>query len=455
VRAGIGGFCLFRGERDDVARTIRRLREIRGAAHAPPLILASDLERGAGQQFAGLPELPPAGSFGRGGDVVDAYQAGRLTADGALAVGVNTVFAPMLDLRRDARAVILGPRCFGDDSIAVGRFGAAFARGCRDGHVAPVGKHFPGHGSVLEDSHATLPISDLDQATLECEDLKPFAAFAQAGGRAVMTAHVAFPALEPDGAERPASRSPAVHRLLRDTMAFPGVVFTDALLMAGAGEEAEAAIDSAAAGADWLLMPADVEAAIAALAAAHDGGRLDLNDGDARRRRFLANLATGPRAPAGDFAERSDEVARRVAERAARIDEGESTPDTDPQPGRLVLVEDGGTGRLAGLIAGRLESGWIPPPGVWAFVSTRVRAWKARAGLGESAVLGLRDAVAASGPVSGVLLAGPEELHADVSFDDSIARGIRRIHVLGDDPASLEAGFRALFPRSPRRSVAL
>ena len=139
--------------------------------------------------------------------------------------------------------------------------------------LLPAAKHFPGHGSVSVDSHARLPVQGASLEQLRAKDLKPFQAAIDAGLPMVMTGHIAVPALEPGV---PASVSKAAYAELR-RMGFQGVAVTDALNMGavkGRYPNDSAAPLALAAGADLLLMPANVEAAHAAIVAAVRSGAL-------------------------------------------------------------------------------------------------------------------------------------------------------------------------------------
>lgn len=267
LERGVGGYIVFGGKRDQVARLAEELRE--GADH--PLWIASDLERGAGQQFAGLPTLPPpAGLAAHPAPEEAARLAGAITARSARTVGVDLVFAPVLDLDVQPDNPIIGTRSFGADPVTVARLGGAWIEGCQAEGVVACAKHFPGHGRTTADSHAEIPVVDASRAELEA-DLLPFRRVASQVG-AILTAHVAYPAL---GAPLPATITPALLTgLLRDEMGFEGLVVTDAMNMSGfldaepdadAGSARDPAVLALVAGCDLLLYPADLPASIDAL----------------------------------------------------------------------------------------------------------------------------------------------------------------------------------------------
>ena len=273
LRLGVGGFIVFGGTRDAVASLTARLRRDAGR----PLLISADLERGAGQQVAGLTEIPPPAALAALGGVEPARNAGHLTAAEARSVGINWLLGPVADLDLAAENPIVQTRSFGADPVEVAAQVAAWIEGAHRGAALVCVKHFPGHGRTTLDSHDRTPTVDASARELDLADLVPFRAAIAAGTDAVMTCHVAFPALDPSGL--PATRSPAIIELLRTTLGFDGLVVTDALIMEGfspAAGAAAAARASFRAGVDIMLYPPDLAATVAALeaeAASPDGAR--------------------------------------------------------------------------------------------------------------------------------------------------------------------------------------
>lgn len=262
---GVGGFILFGGTADAASSLTA---ELQGRSRHP-LLIGADLERGAGQQFRGVTSLPPLAVFGALDDVALSRRAGHVTAREARSLGVNWVYAPVADLDVEPENPIVGTRAFGGDPEQVSSHVRAWIEGCRAGGALACAKHFPGHGRTTTDSHLGLPRVAASRSTLEA-DLAPFRTAIEAGVDAVMTAHVAYPALDASGL--PATLSHAmIGDLLRGELGYDGLVVTDALIMegvlAGAGE-AEAAIRALAAGCDALLYPRQLEATVRAVDAA-------------------------------------------------------------------------------------------------------------------------------------------------------------------------------------------
>lgn len=296
---GVGGLILSVGLPHSYAA---KLNELQRRADVP-LLIASDMENGPGMRLSGiysLPHLlrqgggtafPPIMALGATGSEELAYGLGQVLGREARAVGVHVTFGPVLDVNSNPANPIINTRSFGEDPALVSRLGVAYIRGTRDAGLMTTAKHFPGHGDTSEDSHIELPVITADRARLDAVDLPPFQAAIDAGIDGVMTAHIALPGVEGEGA-LPATLSPYfMSRLLREEMRFRGLLFTDAMTMGGVVEEfgggAEVLVRALEAGADVLLMPRDVEEAVAAVVAAVESGRLAEDRIDASVRRIL------------------------------------------------------------------------------------------------------------------------------------------------------------------------
>lgn len=254
LEAGVGGFIIFGGTASAVRELTAELRRLAGR----PLLLAADLERGAGQQFAGLSELPPPLALAALRDPEAIRTAGRLTAREAAGVGINWVFAPVADLDLEPDNPIVQTRAFGSEAAAVSAAVRLWIEGCQEVGVMACAKHYPGHGRTTLDSHSGVPVVPAAEATLRSHDLAPFRAAIIAGVASLMTAHVAYPGLDPSGA--PATFSRVLLGDLRSRLGYPGLVVSDALVMAGAvagRTPGTAAVEAIQAGVDLLLYPAD------------------------------------------------------------------------------------------------------------------------------------------------------------------------------------------------------
>jgi beta-glucosidase-like glycosyl hydrolase len=293
---GVGGFILFGGEKEATRALIAELR----AGAQRNLLIASDLERGAGQQIRGLTSLPPLLALASLGAAA-VEEAALITAQEARDIGINWIFSPVCDLDIEPLNPIVQTRSFGSDAFDAGYYAAIWIRTCQSAGVLACAKHFPGHGRTTMDSHATLPVVKVGRE-LE-RDLLPFRRAVQAGVGAMMTAHVAFPAWDPSGA--PATHSRAImHDLLRGDLFFDGIVVTDALIMEGAkggASEADGCIRALRAGVDLLLYPHDPEAVIEGLEVAvlNDRGLEEHIAGASLRRQQAAHRQRPSQSGAG------------------------------------------------------------------------------------------------------------------------------------------------------------
>ena len=280
----VGGLIMSVGSPSEVAVKLNDLQR-----HSKyPLLVAADLETGAGFRFTGAVHIPTnialggatsfpsLMAFGATGDPRHAYQLGRITALEARAMGVHVPFAPVLDVNNNPDNPIINIRSFGEDPDAVADLGVALVRGLQDYGAVATGKHFPGHGDTGTDSHLDMPVIQVGRERLDAIELVPFKAAIDAGMQGIMTAHIAVP--EISGEAIPATVSHRVLTgLLRADMGFDGIVFTDAMDMASVNRlypRGEAAVRAVMAGADVILMPRDVKQAIDAIIEALDEGRL-------------------------------------------------------------------------------------------------------------------------------------------------------------------------------------
>ncbi|MDQ8154654.1 MAG: glycoside hydrolase family 3 N-terminal domain-containing protein [Gemmatimonadota bacterium] len=282
IAAGVGGFLLRGGPRYEVAQLARALH-----AHTPvPPLVAADFERGAGDRFHGAVALPPALALASLGEADVVRRAARIVARDARELGINWALGPVCDLDLDNGNPIVGTRGFSGDAQRVAELAAEWIDACQAESVLACAKHFPGHGRTHQDSHLGLPVQEESLTELLASDLVPFRAAVDSGVASVMTAHVAFPAL--DHATRAATLSPPTIALLRGELGFEGLIVSDALDMSGvlsSHDQGEAAVRALMAGCDLLLAPTDPPAVVRALQEAAAAGRLDLEALEAARRR--------------------------------------------------------------------------------------------------------------------------------------------------------------------------
>jgi beta-glucosidase-like glycosyl hydrolase len=407
LERGAGGFIIFGGP----AFMARALATDLVRRAGRPLLLGADLERGAGQQFEGLAELPPPGALAALGDPDVVRWAGAVTGADARSIGVNWVFAPVADLDLLPGNPIVQSRAFGADPTLAARCVQQWVEGCGAVNALSCVKHWPGHGRTTTDSHAGLPVVATALEELRRSDLVPFQAGIAAGTDAVMSAHVAFPALDPTGL--PATRSAAVMRLLRQELGFTGLTVTDALIMSGATagtDEGHAVVEAVRAGNDILLYPDDPVQAHDALQRALDSGSLARDRVDEALARYAGALertrrgfVAAPRGPYESVAHLADAVLSRGLARGSIG--ALSAPFT------LRVVDDDLGGPYApspsGYTAGELEARGLVGSGgstiLLAFAEPR--AWKGRSGFSAESRAAL--ARAASGAALVVLFGHP------------------------------------------------
>ncbi len=230
----VGGVVLFSRNIDTPEQVIKLVKSIRDL-RSPSLLIAVDQEGGPVQRLQqGFTRLPPLSTLGTlfetdpGGALKLAYRHGWLMASEVLSVGIDLSFAPVLDLDRGSR--VIGARAFHADYKVVTTLASEYVAGMHAAGMSSCGKHFPGHGSVMADSHTD---EVFDYRTLEQirdSDLQPFIRLARSLD-AVMMAHVCYPGLD----ERPAAYSKAwLQDLLRGELDFGGTVFSDDLDMQAA-----------------------------------------------------------------------------------------------------------------------------------------------------------------------------------------------------------------------------
>jgi beta-glucosidase-like glycosyl hydrolase/CubicO group peptidase (beta-lactamase class C family) len=245
-----------------------------------PLLVGADFERGTAMRVEEGTSFPYQMAVAATGRPEDAYTMGKITAIEARAVGVPWIFSPDADVNSNPENPIINTRSFGEDPARVSEFVAAFVRGVEENGGLATAKHFPGHGDTSTDSHLDLPTVKGDRARLESVELAPFRAAIAAGTSSIMTGHLAVPALEPDP-DVPATMSPRITTdLLRKQMGFDGLVVTDALDMGGVTVRyppGEVAVRSILAGADVLLVPPVLDAALQAVRDAVASGRIPMS----------------------------------------------------------------------------------------------------------------------------------------------------------------------------------
>lgn len=257
VREGVAGFIVFGGELGPLREGIGRLQK----ESRTPLMIASDLEQGLGQQVRGGTLFPPAMAVAEAAGKNPGLPGAvfKCMAEEARYAGINTILAPVLDVNTNPENPVISTRAFGEEPGRVSALGSEMVRVLRAEGIEACGKHFPGHGGTGVDSHISLPRLDKSLAKLEACEIMPFRRAVDSGLGMIMLGHLSVPAMEPSG--MPVSLSARAVGYLREKMGFKGIVTTDAMNMGGLGAYGaeEAALMALKAGVDVLLHPEEPE----------------------------------------------------------------------------------------------------------------------------------------------------------------------------------------------------
>lgn len=256
-----GGFILTADNFSTYEQTLTLVKNLQKLSDLP-MIIAIDQEGGKVQRLNNLTDLKPTSLpamyyLGKMNDENLAYEVGKLMATEMRTLGINVVFAPVLDIYSNPDNEVIGTRSFGHNSAIVSQIAISLGKGLNDGKVVPTYKHFPGHGDTSVDSHQSLPIIDKSLEELYKEELIPFKTAIENQAEIIMIGHLALPQIT--GSNLPSSLSKEIiTNLLRKDLGYTGLVISDALNMKAltdnySSEEIyELAIN---AGTDLLLMP--------------------------------------------------------------------------------------------------------------------------------------------------------------------------------------------------------
>lgn len=299
----VGGVILFSRNYQCPAQVLELTEHIRQIN--PELFICVDQEGGRVQRFKeGLVRLPAPGqiqSIAPQDPARMAENLGWLMSAQIRALGLDFSFAPVLDINRGV-CPIVGDRAFGEDADTVSELTMAYVRGMHQNGMPAVGKHFPGHGAVMTDSHLTTPYDRRSFDEIK-EDMKPFEQLTRAGLDAVMPAHIVYEAID----SMPASLSEYwLKEVLRKQINFTGVVICDDISMSGAAENigapAERFTRALQAGNDFVLVcnaPNDVDTIIKSLGHQRFAGNANAASLRARGKALsLDEIATSGRAQA-------------------------------------------------------------------------------------------------------------------------------------------------------------
>lgn len=267
VEKGISGFIIFGGEKDEIKEFIAGLQ----AASEIPLFIASDIERGVGQQIKGATNFPcqmavaAAIDKDRPEDILLLNIIIQAIADEAIDIGINMPLIPVMDVNQNPDNPIICTRAFSDNPRTVAWFGSHYIKFFEDSGLVSCPKHFPGHGDTAVDSHISLPVITKSKDDLMKTDLMPFIKSIEAGAGSIMVGHLKVPELD----SKPASLSKKIITdLLKKELGFNGLVITDALNMSALEDFGNVPAECIKAGVDILLHPVDADVTVTELLSA-------------------------------------------------------------------------------------------------------------------------------------------------------------------------------------------
>lgn len=263
-----GGFILFGENISTYEQVSEYVKKIKATADIP-MMISIDQEGGRVQRIKNLPdanalEIPSMYTLGKTKDKELSKNVGKVLASELVPFGINTDFAPSLDIFSNSNNTVIGQRAFGSDANTVIDMAIPFSRGMEEEGIIPVYKHFPGHGDTDADSHVELPVVNKTKEELYQNELLPFKAAIEDGAQMIMIAHIALPKVT--GNYIPATLSKEiVSGILREELGFNGVVITDAVEMKALADnysQEDICKMTIEAGVDMILMPKDpIEAA--------------------------------------------------------------------------------------------------------------------------------------------------------------------------------------------------
>ncbi|WP_240675899.1 glycoside hydrolase family 3 protein [Ammoniphilus sp. CFH 90114] len=296
----LGGVILFSENVVTTEQTARLIYYYQKASEKFGLLITIDQEGGIVTRLQSGTDFPGSMALGAARDPELSYRIGKAIGEELSVLGINTNFAPIMDVNNNPDNPVIGVRSFGENPALVAEHGTAYIQGLQSAGVAATAKHFPGHGDTTVDSHLGIAEVPHDKARLKEMELYPFQKAMEGGIDAIMTAHVTFPKIDGtkavsklDGKEIavPATLSRLVlTELMREEMGFQGVISTDAMDMKAISDHfgpVDAAVRAVRAGADIILMPVGLEEVAEGLYEAVRAGEITEDQLDASVERIL------------------------------------------------------------------------------------------------------------------------------------------------------------------------
>ncbi|WP_408629609.1 glycoside hydrolase family 3 N-terminal domain-containing protein [Aquimarina algiphila] len=269
----IGGVIFSKGGPGRQARLNNEYQDISKV----PLLIGIDAEWGLGMRLDSTQAFPWNMTLGaiQNDDLIE--ETGRQIGRHCKRLGIHMNFAPVVDINTNPKNPIIGNRSFGENKEIVAQKALAFMKGMQREGIMANAKHFPGHGDTDTDSHKTLPTISFDAKRIDSIELYPYKQLIKEGLSGAMVAHLNIPSLESRYNYPSSISKKVVSTLLKDSLKFEGLIFTDALNMKGASDfKSPGEIDLAAflAGNDVLLMSEDVPLASQKIVSAYYAGAI-------------------------------------------------------------------------------------------------------------------------------------------------------------------------------------
>ena len=340
----IGGIVLFQGGPVKEVQMVNRLQSLAKT----PLLVCIDGEWGLGMRMDSIISLNHQLMLGAMDDAAIVYEYGRWVAEQCRRAGIQVNFAPVVDVNNNPNNPIINDRSFGEDKYKVALFGTQYMKGLQDGGVLACAKHFPGHGDVTVDSHLDLPVINKSIEQLDTLELYPFKEIFKEGVGSVMVAHLSIPAIDSTANRATSVSANNVTGLLKNTIGFKGITFTDALNMQGVAKYfpgGSIGVQALIAGDDILVLPEDVGQTLDSIRSAIQKEQLSMHDIDGRCRKVLVAKylygATNAKPVStnylvDDLNARSGEIKRKVDENAITLLNNEDAMFFPLMPGKKV-----------------------------------------------------------------------------------------------------------------------
>ena len=282
----IGSVCLFQGSSLQQAELLNRLQE----KAKTPLMVCVDGETGLGMRFSDVAPLPDQLTIGAITNTELAYEIGKAIGQQCKRAGIQVNYAPVVDINNNPNNPVINYRSLGEDKYKVSILGSNIMKGMQDEGVMACAKHFPGHGDVSVDSHLDLPVINKSMKALDSLELFPFKQMIKNGVGSVMIAHLYIPAIDTTRNQATSLSKKNVTGLLKETLGFKGLTFTDALEMKGVTKfypAGQAAVQSLIAGNDMLCLPGDLKGSIKKIRKAIRSNQLSWKDIDEKVHKVL------------------------------------------------------------------------------------------------------------------------------------------------------------------------